>query len=242
MCSLKVKGLPLNPLLAHMHKDASPLFYKHLGLVSLLVNKRAKGLPANIDRADLTQAGYIGLLKASEDYNPSVGVKFTTYATTRINGHFLDLLRDSDYLSRGSRDHLTMVQRGFFELEHALLRKPTVSEVAGHLGISIKKVYEYMALEFHDVAKLEDLGIPDGHEDFFGVEHVDEYEHKQMWQAIIKASEDLPPRLRRLIELLYEQGITQEAVSHEFGVTPSRIKQLQLEAIKLLQKKLANWV
>jgi RNA polymerase sigma factor FliA len=66
---------------------------KYLYLVKYVAGRIAINLPPNIELADLVNDGILGLLDAIEKYDDSRGVKFETYAVTRVHGAILDALR-----------------------------------------------------------------------------------------------------------------------------------------------------
>ena len=76
---------------------AEDLIEEHSGLVSRIAYHLVARLPASVVVDDLIQVGMIGLLDASQQYDPSQGAAFTTYATIRIRGAMLDELRRNDW-------------------------------------------------------------------------------------------------------------------------------------------------
>lgn len=74
--------------------EVQPL--EHLGLVHWCAGKIKTKY---YDREDLVQIGVVGLLDAVSKYDPSRGVKFSTYAVYRIRGAIQEAIREAD------RDH-----------------------------------------------------------------------------------------------------------------------------------------
>ncbi len=79
------------------------LIRQHLKLVSFVASRLAIGLPTWIDKRDLINAGVIGLVDAVNNFDPGKGVKFETYAVSRIRGARLDELRSLDWIPRSTR-------------------------------------------------------------------------------------------------------------------------------------------
>ncbi len=74
-------------------------------------------LPPNVEINDLINDGILGLIDAIEKYDDARGVKFETYAITRINGAILDALRSLDWVPRAVRQRARELERTYQELE-----------------------------------------------------------------------------------------------------------------------------
>ena len=73
---------------------------QHAGLVKRIAYHLMNRLPPNVQADDLIQAGMLGLLEASRNYDPTQGASFETYAGIRIRGAMLDEIRRSDWTPR----------------------------------------------------------------------------------------------------------------------------------------------
>ena len=100
-------------------------------------------LPANVEMDDLVQAGMIGLFDALSRYQANQGAQFETFAMQRIRGAMIDELRDSDWMSRGSRKSQKDIEQALHRLEHQLGRTPLESEIAKEMGMTFA---DYQAL------------------------------------------------------------------------------------------------
>ena len=78
------------------------LIHKYLHIVKYVAGKISVSLPPNVDLNDLINDGIVGLIDAIEKYDDSRGVKFETYAITRINGSIIDALRALDWVPRSA--------------------------------------------------------------------------------------------------------------------------------------------
>ena len=88
-------------------------------------------LPASVDVDDLIQAGLIGLLDASDNFDSTQGAQFETYAVQRIRGSMLDELRHADWLPRNVRKNLRKIEAAVAKLEQKFGRQPNETELAG---------------------------------------------------------------------------------------------------------------
>ncbi len=93
------------------------------------------GLPPNVELSDLVNDGVLGLIDAIEKYDDERGVKFETYAITRIHGAIVDALRSLDWVPRAVRQRGRELERVQHELESELGRTATEAELAGRLGL-----------------------------------------------------------------------------------------------------------
>ena len=83
----------------------------HLKLVSFVASRIAIGLPDHIDKRDLMSAGVLGLMDAVNNFDPTRGVKFETYAKMRIRGAIIDELRALDWIPRSTRSKSKEIER-----------------------------------------------------------------------------------------------------------------------------------
>ena len=96
------------------------------------------------DADDLFQVGCIGLIKAIDNFDTSVGVKFSTYAVPMIIGEIRRYLRDNNMLrvSRGTRDLAYRALNTREQLSKTMLKEPTVEDIAKELGEEPRAVTE----------------------------------------------------------------------------------------------------
>ena len=101
----------------------------NLGLVHAIVRRFQK---RGHDREELFQIGCIGLIKSIDNFNPDMGVKFSTYAVPMIIGEIKRFLRDDGILkvSRSVKENQYRIGRKREELEKTLGREPTLGELA----------------------------------------------------------------------------------------------------------------
>jgi len=113
-------------------RDCLPLVRR----VALTVVSR---LPAQVELADLTQAGFLGLIDAALKFDAGKGVRFWTYAELRIRGAILDNLRGLDWLPRSVRRRRRELDAASARLESCLGRTPTEEELAQELSLTAER-------------------------------------------------------------------------------------------------------
>jgi RNA polymerase sigma factor (sigma-70 family) len=106
------------------------LILHYAPLVKYVAGRVSVGLPPNIEQADLVSYGIFGLIDAIEKYDLERGIKFETYAISRIKGAIIDELLAIDWIPRSVRFKAREVEKAYVALENRLHRSPTDAEVA----------------------------------------------------------------------------------------------------------------
>lgn len=206
-------------------------------------------LPSHVDCDDLVGAGVFGLLAAIERFQPERGIKFETFATSRIRGAILDSLRAADWAPRSLRQHERRLSQAYGKLERRLGRPATAREVCEELGLTLQ---ELRALEREvDRAALLSLdaavkGTEDDEEIALGdkvaskhgdpVSALERGEKKRLLAAAIR---ELPEKEKLVIALYYYEDLNIKEIARVLRVTESRVSQLHTRALLRLRGKLA---
>jgi RNA polymerase sigma factor for flagellar operon FliA len=204
-------------------------------------------LPPNVELNDLINDGILGLIDAIEKYDDARGVKFETYAITRINGAILDALRSLDWVPRAVRQRARELERAYQQLESEFGRVPTEEELAAKLGITIKELDTLMQrVRGTAVLSLEEF-LPN--EKGYEIPLVDTLkdsdndvtsavEAREIRGALVTAVEELPPQERTVISLYYFDGLTLKEIKSALNVSESRVSQIHAQAVIHLRQKL----
>src|SRR6201989_1000811 len=104
-------------------------------MVKFVAGRLGAGLPSHVEDADLISYGLVGLIGAIERFEPERGIKFETFAMTRIRGAIIDELRSLDWVPRSVRSRAREIEEAQQKVEHELQRGPTEEELADKLGI-----------------------------------------------------------------------------------------------------------
>ena len=105
-------------------------------MVKFVAGRLGAGLPSHVEDADLISYGLMGLIGAIERFEPERGIKFETFAMTRIRGAIIDELRSLDWVPRSVRSRAREIEAAQAKLEHELQRAPSEAELAARLDIS----------------------------------------------------------------------------------------------------------
>ena len=222
------------------------IVHKYLHLVKYVAGRISINLPPNVELNDLINDGILGLIDAIEKYDDDRGVKFETYAITRINGAILDALRALDWVPRAVRQRARELERTYQELEIELGRAATSDEVAERMGISNKELDTVMQKvrgttvlsleEFLPNEKGYEIPLLDTLRDDDDV--TSEVEMREIKGSLIQAVDALPPQERTVISLYYFEGLTLKEIKGVLGVSESRVSQIHAQAVIHLRAKL----
>jgi RNA polymerase sigma factor for flagellar operon FliA len=215
------------------------LVQQYLPLVQHAVSSISGRVPRQVAWDDLVSAGMLGLAEAARAFDPSRGVPFDGFASTRIRGALLDELRSLDWASRSVRTKARLVEERSNALTAQLGRQPTRAELATHLGLAtadVERVFEDVnraAVVHYDAASItgdaEDL-LPAS-----GSSPVDELLDRERKGYLRAAMSALPERLRFVVESYFFEERLMQDIADELGVTESRVSQMRSEALILLR-------
>lgn len=213
-------------------------------LVKFIAGRVGSGLPASVDAGDLVSSGVIGLIDALERFDPSVGVKFETYATPRIRGAIYDGLRELDWVPRSVRSHAREIERAIADFEAVHGRPPTDGQLATHLQIGEDELRRWLtAISTTTIGPLEralDTGIEPrpltGELPAGPAVAVEERELRAVMRAEI---DELPHREKLVLSLYYDEGLTLKQISRVLGVPEARVNQIHARSVLHLRARLA---
>ncbi len=223
---------------------------RHLPLIKYVAARLAMGLPAHIEIDDLYSYGVFGLLDAMERFDPSRGIKFETYAYTRVKGAILDGLRGMDWVPASLRHRAREVEAAFGRVEAREGRAAEDADVAEELGLDPADFAHLMSeLERGAVLSLDEMwGEEDGEErslrdvvaDEGAMDPTEGAEGHERQRVLAEALEALPPRERTVLTLLYYDGLVPKEIAQVLGVSVSRISQLHSQAVLRLRGHLGQ--
>lgn len=223
------------------------IVHKYLHLVKYVAGRISINLPPNVEINDLINDGILGLIDAIEKYDDARGVKFETYAITRINGAILDALRALDWVPRAVRQRARELERVYQDLEVELGRAATEEEVAERMGVSVKeldvllqKVRGTAVLSLEEFLPNErgyEIPLLDTLRDD-GTEVTSAVETREIKHALVRAVDELPHQERTVISLYYFEGLTLKEIKGALNVSESRVSQIHAQAVIHLRAKL----
>lgn len=238
----------MNRALTYSRTGASTeaVFEQYSTLVKRIAHHLIARLPPNVQVEDLIQAGMIGLLEAQQNYDPSKGASFETYAGIRIRGAMLDDIRKGDWVPRSVHKNNRQISEVISQLEGELGRDPNDKEIAKRLGMSLDQYYQAQNdINAGRLIGIDDLGVS---EDAFVTEsHRDEnlpFEEvagDSFKSHLANAIRGLPEREALVLSLYYDEELNLKEIGAIIGVSESRVCQIQNQAMQRLRTKLSAW-
>lgn len=206
----------------------------------LSVVSRFSGRKENVD--DIFQVGCVGLMKAIDNFDTSIGVKFSTYAVPMIIGEIKRFLRDNNSIrvSRSLRDIAYRALKAREELTRQYDTEPSLELIAEKLNLEIKQVA--VALEsISDPLSLADPVYNEGEDTIYLIDQIsDKKNSEENWIENINlksALKKLNSREKQIILMRYFVGKTQMEVSEEIGISQAQVSRLEKNAIEEIKKE-----
>ncbi len=192
---------------------------------------------------DIFQVGFIGLIKAMENFDTSLNLRFSTYAVPMIIGEIRRFLRDSNAVrvSRSIRDTAYKVLQTRQQLEADSVSEASLDDIARAMNIPLAEVV-YAIDAISDPVSLFDPVYHDGNETVMIMDQISDVKNSdEKWLTGVSISEamrQLSERERKILMLRFYEGKTQIEVSEEIGISQAQVSRLEKNAIKELKKSM----
>ncbi len=206
----------------------------------LSVVQRFAGRGENPD--DLFQVGCIGLIKAIDNFNPALGLRFSTYGQPMIIGEIRRFLRDNNTLrvSRSVRDVAYKAMQAREQLQKDLGREPNTKEIAEAVGLPQTTVTLALESVVEPVSLYEPV-YSDGGDTIYVMDQVGGEGGEENWISSIQfrdTIEKLSDREKKIMSLRYLSGKTQVEVASEIGISQAQVSRLEKNALERIKKQL----
>ncbi|MGE0600547.1 MAG: FliA/WhiG family RNA polymerase sigma factor [Dehalococcoidia bacterium] len=230
--------------------DREAAIKQYAPLVKYVVGRLAIGLPAILDYEDILSYGTIGLIEALDRFDDSKGVKFETYAISRIRGAIIDALRALDRLPRSVRQKAKKLEQIHvsYVLEHG--REPTDEEVAAAMGLTIEQYNQTLVDCSWVTVSLDGLLDRDNSDDGSAPtelpadpneeDFTQRMEKRQLIDALTGAVKQLPEREWLIVSLYYRDEMTMKEIAQILEISESRVCQLHGRALGRLRARLSR--
>ena len=193
------------------------------------------------DRADdMFQVGCVGLMKAIDNFDESLNVKFSTYAVPMIVGEIKRYLRDNTTVrvSRSLRDIAYKALSVKDMLAKKSAEEPTIEEIAREMELS-PKIVTFALDAISETVSLSDPIYNDGTETIELLDQIADTKHTDdnLYEniSIKDAIKVLPAREKEILLMRYYVGKTQTEVSEEIGISQAQVSRLEKSALKILK-------
>lgn len=219
-------------------KAREELICGNLRLV-LSIIQRFTGRRENLD--DLFQVGCVGLIKAIDNFNLELDVKFSTYAVPMIIGEVRRYLRDNNSIrvSRSLRDLAYRALQTSEQITRETGSEPTVEDIAKRMGEERKAVERAMEAIVEPVS-LYDSVYNDGEDSVYVIDQIKDTENSDdSWVeniALRDSLKKLTERERAIIIMRFYRNKTQMEIADEIGISQAQVSRLEKNAIERIRK------
>ena len=192
---------------------------------------------------DLFQVGCIGLIKAIDNFNTDLDVKFSTYGVPMIVGEIRRYLRDNSTMrvSRAMRDtaYKVLQAKEAYMAQHQ--KEPSIEEIAKILDLKREDVVFALDAILEPVSLYEPVYSDSGDAVCVMDQVKDNKNNDEMWVeriALKEAVGHLTQRERKILSMRFFQGKTQMEVSAEIGISQAQVSRLEKNALRQIRKEM----
>lgn len=213
------------------------------GNLKLVLSVIQKFIGKKDNNDDIFQVGCIGLVKAVDNFNTALDVKFSTYAVPMIIGEIKRYLRDNNpiRISRSIRDlaYRALVAREELQLDKD--REITVGEIADKLGEKRESIAMAMEAIVEPISIYEPI-YNDGGDSLYVIDQLcDNTATDEGWLegiALKEALKKLSKRERKIIEMRYYKNRTQTEIADELKISQAQVSRIERGALKKLKRNM----
>jgi RNA polymerase sigma factor for flagellar operon FliA len=223
------------------------MIVQNMPLVTFVVNKMADEAGASpMDREDAIAYGTEGLIQAVDNYDPTRGTTFASFAIRRIRGSILDAIRRMDMLPRSLRKSTRELDKANIELATMLGRWPTHKELSLKVGLPIDQVRSIMGHSGARTVSLEKMmGDPEEGSRPWEIADPDEFpdpaltvDRKAAMQLLGSALNSLSTRDKEIVQMRYFKAMPFHEIGEKMNLSESRVCQLHKRILSSLNKQL----
>lgn len=224
------------------NKSAREKYIKGNLRLVLSIIQRFTNSNENID--DLFQIGCIGLIKAIDNFDITLNVKFSTYAVPMIIGEVRRFLRDNNSI-RVSRSLRDIAYKAIYTKEAMMKksdREPTIEDIAKELDVPAEDIV-YALDAIQSPVSLYEPVFSEGGDTLYIMDQISDSKNKEStWVEMLslrEAMKSLPEREKNIIDLRYFQGKTQMEVAEEIHISQAQVSRLEKNALGIMKTALA---
>ena len=221
---------------------------RYLPLVKQIAGRLLISLPKSVSLDELVSSGIMGLISAVDNYDPTMGFKFETYAASRIKGSIYDGLREMDWVPRSIRQKARQLENAMETLYKELGRIPEDQEMAAKLELSVEdyhvmlNVVSVTSLLSLDEVFVNSKGDSAALSDFIEDKEMQDIhkamEHEELKKVTIQTLKELPEQEKLVMALYYYEEMTLKEIGMVMDISESRVSQIHTKAIIHLRSRI----
>ena len=223
------------------------LIKRHSKLVRACV-RTYRGSPEPVE--DLMQVGFVGLMKAINNYDPEIGHSLTAYAAPCVNGEIKRHFRDKRWqvhVRRSEQELLLEMRTATEDLTHALGRDPTEEELRTRLGVTASELQQARRADLVFTAFSLDAPLSDRSDRDDPTQLGDvlgdcdaSLDRALDMEAVSAHWGELPPREQRILVMRFYGNLTQAEIGERLGISQMHVSRLIARALAYLRDRLAD--
>lgn len=224
-------------------KNVNRIVLNHEGLVRRIAFKMHSRVSTFIELDDLLQSGLEGLVDAAQKYSAVEGASFESYASIRIKGSMLDLIRRCGNLNRSTVQAKQMIDGKRAELMAEYGRNPTDEEIATSLSLSMDEYYSWTRLFEANVSESLSHSYDEYSMVFAAPSIAPErlIDSQSLRETLVGALKTLSTQQAQVLQLYYVEDLNTYEIAQVLEITPGRVSQIKSEAFKLMKNKLSDF-
>ena len=196
---------------------------------------------------ELMQVGYVGLLKAINNFDPAVGRNLAAYAQPCVSGEIKRHFRDKRWhvhVKRSVQELRQELRQARAELTQRLARSPRSDELATHLGVSDADLRDAERADLVFQAASLDAPLP-GDEDAAALgdlmgEEDPQLEHELDMQSVWTHWDELPVRQQKLLMMRFYGNMSQAEIGERLGISQMHVSRLLAAALDYLREQIVG--
>lgn len=197
-------------------------------------------LPRGVELDELISAGTLGLMEALGKYRPQLGIRFATYAESRVRGAMLDELRRLDWFPRSLRQRMRQLDAAARKVEAEHGRPATEAELCNSTGLDAALVRQGLeALQnqlWISLESIQDTVMCDGL-DGGTAQPGDSVSLRELTERVAPLVERLTAREKLVLSLYYAEELNMRETAEVMGITEGRVSQLHSQALGRLRRE-----
>ncbi|TPE59140.1 FliA/WhiG family RNA polymerase sigma factor [Sandaracinobacter neustonicus] len=223
--------------------DPDRLVRMNMALVRKIAWHTHARVSSALDIEELVQTGMVALIEAARTFEDRGQAAFSTYASVRIRGAMIDLLRKQATLCRSALRKRRELGAAQSRLNNRLGRAPSHAELAEEMGLELPDLHDL--LNATQAVRHESMDeVYSDHSIWFAAEEPDALEQLQssrMRKAIADSIRNLPQREAQVLQLYFVEELNLEEIGQVLGVGAARVCQIKKVALDKLRNHLGGW-
>jgi RNA polymerase sigma-B factor len=238
----KIRALPRD---SELRAAACEIIVERYGKLVRSCVRQYRGSPEPTE--DLMQVGYVGLLKAINNYDPEVGDSLSAYAQPCVSGEIKRHFRDKRWqihVRRSAQELLLELRKANEELTQQLGRAPAEKELAERLGVSADDMQEARQADLVFSAYSLDAPLSDRDDPALLADVLGDDDpavtHTIDMESVNAHWEELPEREQRILVMRFYGNLTQTEIGDRLGISQMHVSRLLARALAHLRSRLLD--